>query len=203
MISLHMLTLKLIVTMVAEFCSLVILIHNTLLREITTSGTWTTRVNQRIILLFHSTYWYISTWKDSSSLILWLLSYASSRRRRRWWKTWRKALAITHILHHNTTNYIFHAFFTLISLKVKFESENDEYPYIWFSMGIDHSNPYINSTTIPCDACTDIRIIGLLARLCELTPLAKMLCIYNPMLKVCRQREGGVYCTFTSSLQCF
>ena len=35
MISLHMLTFRLMVTMVAEFCSLVILIHNTLLGEIT------------------------------------------------------------------------------------------------------------------------------------------------------------------------
>ena len=37
MISLHMLTFRLMVTMVAEFCSLVILIHNTLLGEITIS----------------------------------------------------------------------------------------------------------------------------------------------------------------------
>ena len=28
------------------------------------------------------------------------------------------------------------------------ESEN---AYIWFSMGIDHSNPYIHSTTVLCD----------------------------------------------------
>ena len=35
MISLHMLTFRLMVTMVAEFCSLLILIHNTLLGEIT------------------------------------------------------------------------------------------------------------------------------------------------------------------------
>ena len=39
MISLHMLTFRLMVTMVAEFCSLVILIHNTLLRKITISST--------------------------------------------------------------------------------------------------------------------------------------------------------------------
>ena len=29
----------------------------------------------------------------------------------------------------------------------------DEKPYIWFSMGIDHSNPYIHSTTVLCDIC--------------------------------------------------
>ena len=39
MVSLHMLTLRLMVTMVAEFCSLVILIHNTLLGEILISST--------------------------------------------------------------------------------------------------------------------------------------------------------------------
>ena len=54
MISLHMLTFRLMVTMVAEFCSLVILIHNTLLGEITISSTRTTRVNN-IIPLFPST----------------------------------------------------------------------------------------------------------------------------------------------------
>ena len=53
MISLHMLTFRLMVTMVAEFCSLVILIHNTLLGEITISSTRTTRVNN-IIPLFPS-----------------------------------------------------------------------------------------------------------------------------------------------------
>ena len=39
MISLCMLTFRLMVTVVAEFCSLVILIHNTLLGEITISST--------------------------------------------------------------------------------------------------------------------------------------------------------------------
>ena len=51
MISLHMLTFRLMVTMVAEFCSLlVILIHNTLLGEITISSTLTTRVNEILYL---------------------------------------------------------------------------------------------------------------------------------------------------------
>ena len=59
MISLHMLTFRLMVTMVAEFCSLVILIHNTLLGEITISSTRTTRVNnytsipQYVMIHFH------------------------------------------------------------------------------------------------------------------------------------------------------
>ena len=50
---------------------------------------------------------------------------------------------IMYVLHHNTTNFcilvIFHPFFTLVSLKViQIESENEQNPYIWFSMGIDH-----------------------------------------------------------------
>ena len=59
MISLHMLTFRLMVTMVAEFCSLVILIHNTLLGEITISSTRTKRVKyctcipQYIMIYFH------------------------------------------------------------------------------------------------------------------------------------------------------
>ena len=39
MISLNMLTFTLMVTMVAEFCLLVMLIHNTLMEEIMISGT--------------------------------------------------------------------------------------------------------------------------------------------------------------------
>ena len=59
MISLHMLTFRLMVTMAAEFCSLVILIHNTLLGEITISSTRTTRVKyytsipQYVMIYFH------------------------------------------------------------------------------------------------------------------------------------------------------
>ena len=34
---------------------------------------------------------------------------------------------------------------------MKSTSENEQNPYIWFSMGIDHSNPYIHSTTVLCD----------------------------------------------------
>ena len=52
MVSLHMLTFRLMVTMVAEFCSLVILIHNTLLGEITISSTRTTRVNEEKLYLY-------------------------------------------------------------------------------------------------------------------------------------------------------
>ena len=52
MMPLHMLTFRLMVTMVAEFCLLVI-IHNTLLGEIMISSTRTTRVNS-IIPLFPS-----------------------------------------------------------------------------------------------------------------------------------------------------
>ena len=36
---------------------------------------------------------------------------------------------------------------------VQIECENEQNPYIWFLMGIDHSNPYIHSTTVLCDTC--------------------------------------------------
>ena len=58
---------------------------------------------------------------------------------------------IMYILHHNqflSTEHILH-------LKVKstqIESENEQNPYIWSLMGIDHSNLHIHSTTILCDA---------------------------------------------------
>ena len=35
-------------------------------------------------------------------------------------------------------------------IKSQIESENEQYPSIWFSMGKDHSNPYIH-TTVLCD----------------------------------------------------
>ena len=35
---------------------------------------------------------------------------------------------------------------------------NEQNPYIWFSMGIDHSNPYIHSTTVLCDMCLRLKI---------------------------------------------
>ena len=43
------------------------------------------------------------------------------------------------------TGYFSHILHLDIIKSVQIESENEEYPYIWFSMGIDHSNPYIHS----------------------------------------------------------
>ena len=50
MVSLHMLTFKLMVTTVSEFCSLVILIHNMLQGEIMIYTIWTTGYKGKIIL---------------------------------------------------------------------------------------------------------------------------------------------------------
>ena len=65
----------------------------------------------------------------------------------------------THVLHNRSTNFcilvIFHTFFTLISLKVfKLKVKVKKILIYWFSMGIDHSNPYIHSTTLLCDMHT-------------------------------------------------
>ena len=39
----------------------------------------------------------------------------------------------------------------IIKSEINFKSKNKNIPYIWFSIGIDHSNPYIHSTTVLCD----------------------------------------------------
>ena len=44
---------------------------------------------------------------------------------------------------------IFHTFFTLISLK----ESTWNWKWKWRISGIDHSNPYIHSTTVLCDGC--------------------------------------------------
>ena len=88
MIPLHMLTFRLMVTMVDDFCSLVILIHNTLLGEIMISSTRTTRILYLYSPVRNEIFPHA---KRLSSLILWLLRYTSSRRRRRIrLKTWQK-----------------------------------------------------------------------------------------------------------------
>ena len=79
-------------------------------------------------------------------------------------KTWTKCgnhffQYSVYILHHNTTNFctlvIFHTFFTLICNQLQIENEKEQNPYIyiyiWLSMRIDHSNPYMHSTTLLCD----------------------------------------------------
>ena len=65
-------------------------------------------------------------------------------------KMWKSFLCISHItlLPILYTGCFSHALYPDIN---EIESENEEYPYIWLSMGIDHSNPYIHSTTILCD----------------------------------------------------
>ena len=64
---------------------------------------------------------------------------------------------ITHVLHINQFCILvtFHTFFTLISLKsevnFKLKVKMNKILIIWFSMGRDHSNPYIHSNTVLCD----------------------------------------------------
>ena len=52
--------------------------------------------------------------------------------------------------------FVYWLFFTHSSLwhhQLQIESENEQIPSIWFSMGIDHSNPFIHSTTLLCYIC--------------------------------------------------
>ena len=86
-------------------------------------------------------------------------------------KTWTKCgnhfSDIMYILYHNITTFcvlvIFHTFFTF-----KYQIEKLTKCLLWFSMGIDHTNPYIHSTTVQCDI---YRKIGPLTRLGWLAPI--------------------------------
>ena len=49
------------------------------------------------------------------------------------------------------TSYFSHILHLDIIKSDQIESENEQNPYIWFSVEIDHSNPYIHSTTVLCD----------------------------------------------------
>ena len=56
-----------------------------------------------------------------------------------WTKCGNNFSDIMYILHHNTTNFCILVIFNRYQLQM--ESENEQNPYIWFSMGMDHSNP--------------------------------------------------------------
>ena len=120
MISLYVLNFRLMVTMVADFCSLVILIHNTLQEEITISSTWTTRVNGKIIPLFPSTQWYSPHAKIHFMVIELRWFKKKKKKKNKMLKTWTKFNVeiifsdIMHILHHNTTNFCILFFFSHI-----------------------------------------------------------------------------------------
>ena len=125
MISLDMPTFRLVVAMVAEFRSLIILIHNTLLGEIMTRK-YSTSIPYPVMI--HS------TCKDSSSLILWLLRYASSNEedvvQRRTWQKCGNRYYVSHITttsQHNQflyTSYFSCALYPDIIKSVQIESEN-------------------------------------------------------------------------------
>ena len=123
MISLHLLTFRLMVTMVADFCTLVILIHNTLQGEITISTTWTTRVNytsipQLVMIQFH-----LQRFVNFMVIELRWFKKKKEKKMENMDKMGKALFEILHVLYHKTTNFcilvIFHTFFTLISLKVK------------------------------------------------------------------------------------
>ena len=59
-------------------------------------------------------------------------------------------LDITHV---TSQIFVYKLFFmcSLPGYHFQNESKNEEYPYMGFSMGIDHSNPYIHNTTVLCD----------------------------------------------------
>ena len=123
-IYLHMLIFRLMVTMVAEFCSLVILIHNTLLKEITISNTRTTRVIPQHVLI----HFYIQRFNFIDFMVI-ELRFFKKKNKKKMKKNMDKMsksffqILCSYISHHITTNFCipvaFHMLSTLISLKVK------------------------------------------------------------------------------------
>ena len=101
MISLHMLTFRLMVTMVAEFCSLVILIHYTLLGEITISSTRTTRVNKYYTSLpqYVMIYFHMQRFKFTDFMVIEVRFFKEKKKKKmnKMWKSFFQILCVSHI----------------------------------------------------------------------------------------------------------
>ena len=89
MISLHMLNFRLMVTMVAEFCSLVILIHNPLLGEIMISSTRTTRVNYTSIPQYVMIHFYMQRFNFIDFMVIEVCFF--KKKKKKMLKTWQKS----------------------------------------------------------------------------------------------------------------
>ena len=83
MIPLHMLTFRLMVTVVADFCSLVILIHNTLLGEITISSTRTIRVNYTSIHQYVMIYFHMQRFKFIDFMVIELHFFKKNKKKKK------------------------------------------------------------------------------------------------------------------------
>ena len=118
MVSRHILTLKLMVAMVAEFCSLVILILNTVVHELQV-------LTEKLCLyspLCNDTFQMQIKFIDFMGIELCFFKKKKKMELKTWTKCGNHFSDITYILHHNTKNFsilvIFHTSFTLI-FKVK------------------------------------------------------------------------------------
>ena len=105
MISLHMLTFRLMVTMVADFCSLVILIHNTLMGEITISSTWTTRGN--LYSSVRNDTFPHAIFKFIDFMVIELRWFKEKKKKKKMKKTWTKRLFQILCTYYITTQPIF------------------------------------------------------------------------------------------------
>lgn len=142
MISLDMPTFRLVVALVAEFRSLIILIHNiyTLLGEIINS-TRTTRnivplaIPQLVVIYFH-----IQTFNFRDFMILWLPSYASSReedsKKMENMAKINVKITILHVYLTSPINQFCIPVVFMCSLPCKLRGKHYK-PDIWLSMGID------------------------------------------------------------------
>ena len=102
MISLYMLTFRLMVTMVADFCSLVILIHNTLRGEIMISSTRTTRVTS--IPQYVMIYFYMQRFKFIDFMVIEVHFFKKKKKKNKkmknmdkMWKSLFQILCVSHI----------------------------------------------------------------------------------------------------------
>ena len=115
MISLNMLTFRLMITMVTDFCSLVILIHSTLLREITISSTRTTRVNYTSIPQYLMIHFHMHRFKFIDFMVIELRFFKKKKKKMKenmakMWKALFGILCMSYII--NQPVFVCRLFFT-------------------------------------------------------------------------------------------
>ena len=65
-------------------------------------------------------------------------------------KMWKPHFEILHMSYITVQLFFVYNWIFFTHSQLQIESENKQYSYIWFTMGIDQSNPYIHSTIVLC-----------------------------------------------------
>ena len=105
--------------------------------------------------------WYFQSVTQQVSVVAWVSASGRVRYGRFQLVIWKSLLDIqlycTYLTSPTCINQFLYsscllcALYTDIIINFKSKVKIKNIPYIWFSMGIDHSNPYIHSTTVLCD----------------------------------------------------